>query len=162
MPHYLSAPFLERELDCDALGIVSRIAIGPKGQERLHSSHAWLNDDAVNCVSQLIHLRIMEQSYFLDTAYDCSVFSTHMVPLASRNVDDFTLWQNCRYTRFWNRPVWIIPVHLPDALHWRLAVVAHDTHCIFMYDSQGIDTKATGWAKDLRVCCHCSFYFPLC
>jgi hypothetical protein len=152
----LPAPFRRWELACNTLGIVSHILIGPEVQERLHACLGWLDDDAMNGLSQLLHLCIQRQSWFLHNGYGCAVFSTHMFTLASNKVSNHSLFRNCRYTRYWNQPVWIIPIHLPHAKHWKLAVVAHASRTILMYDSQGISNNACEWKKDLKVYCTCT------
>jgi Ulp1 family protease len=148
----LPPPFSEREIPSYTGGIISRITVFPEAQERLYRRNAWLDDNAINSLSQLLHLRVQQQTFFLNNARACAVFSSHMFALAAKNVSSRTLYRNCRYTRYWKRDVWILPIHQPDALHWRLAVVAHARATIFIYDSQGISPDARNWAEDLKVC----------
>jgi Ulp1 family protease len=120
-----------------------------KAQHRLSNPRGWLNDEAINSVAQLMLWKLLPKKWF-NHSKACSVFNSYAFTLVSHNVDDYNLFRNCRDTVYWNRPIWLIPIHREAALHWVLAVVQHKRKTIFFYDPQGI-VEASSWADELRV-----------
>ncbi|KAJ7344059.1 hypothetical protein DFH08DRAFT_701927, partial [Mycena albidolilacea] len=49
---------------------------------------------------------------------------------------------------YWEKPVWVIPVHRPKEEHWVLVIVAVQENRLFFFDSLG---NRTGWHQDIQV-----------
>jgi hypothetical protein len=55
----------------------------------------------------------------------------------SNVISDHALYHWCKGGAFWDKQVWIIPIHRPQQKHWTLAVVSHFDQRILFYDSFG-------------------------
>jgi Ulp1 family protease len=143
-------PYLERSIACNIRGITSRITVSAEAQRRLHNRKAWLNDEAINSIAQLIQCTLLRQRFF-SNSHNCAIFGSHIFTLASHNSDIKTVHRNSRETIYWKRRIWIFPIHRPAAHHWVLAFVVHRRRTIFVYDSLGMYSPEV-WQDDLRVC----------
>ena len=144
-------PFPERTLAWSRRGIVHSIYISPQAQKRLYESHGWLDDDAINGLSALLHHRILKQTEMRKQTHKCAVLSTHVFMLVTNDATWEHLFRHCKYSGSWKRPIWIIPIHRFQ--HWILAVVHHEQKTITFYDSFGFGkNNECDWGQVLQVC----------
>jgi Ulp1 family protease len=116
----------------------------------LHRFHSdkMLNDVCINGGAALL------QDYFAlidDTAaYSrrCAILSTHELPHVRYQALDNDLWRNIRRTIYWEKDVWILPIHRPRALHWVLGVVYVRENRILLFDSLAEERP---WRADIQV-----------
>ena len=152
----LCPPYIERSIACKTLGIPSRITVSPEAQRRLNNPKAWLNDDAINSIAQLIQFSLLHQDFFTNSK-NCAIFGSHIFTLAAHNAKIKTIHRNCHHTIYWKRRLWIFPIHRPAAHHWVLAIVVPRRRTIFVYDSLGMYGQDS-WGDDLRVCHYALFF----
>lgn len=98
---------------------------------RLINHQALLND---TCMNEGLQLLI---SHFQPDYIDqCAIFSTYTMAYVQQEADDATLWRDVRHRAYWEKPVWIIPVHVEHPyLHWTLCIVNTNTTTIQLFDS---------------------------
>ena len=104
---------------------------------------AMLNDTFMNEGLQLL------LSYLQPDHVDhCAIFSTYMMTYIKQEVDNKTLWHDVRHHMYWEKSVWIIPVHLQHPyLHWTLCIINIDTATIWLFDSL---TNRSLWMDDVK------------
>ncbi|KAF9041365.1 hypothetical protein BJ165DRAFT_1329754, partial [Panaeolus papilionaceus] len=126
----------------------NRILFEKKDLQILENSTALLNDVCINGCSQLLKTKYREE------AENCAVFSTYDLvrwrnKKKSLHLDTVTgsapdlisaeivemLWKNSKHTQFWQKRVWILPIHRPG--HWVLCVAYPMEQLILLYDSLG-------------------------
>ena len=115
----------------------------PSDTNILASPQACLNDTCINgCVALLY-------STFLPTETTCSILSTHDLPQVHYNADDDTLWRNLSWTQYWDKPIWILPVHrsLPVG-HWVLCTIRFPSQQILLFDSL---SEQKPWQNEIKV-----------
>ncbi|KAJ7828501.1 hypothetical protein B0H14DRAFT_2228729, partial [Mycena olivaceomarginata] len=57
---------------------------------------------------------------------------------------DAVLWRNLSHTTYWEKRLWLIPIHRPKDPHWVIVVAAvHEEHLFFL-DSLG---ERGGWRQ---------------
>ncbi|KAJ7828174.1 hypothetical protein B0H13DRAFT_2437996 [Mycena leptocephala] len=81
------------------------------------------------------------------SANQCALFSTYDFPCAHYKGSDPDLWRLVSPTQYWEKPLWLIPIHRPEEEHWVLVVVVIPTQELFFFDSLA---SRGGWRKDLR------------
>jgi Ulp1 family protease len=62
------------------------------------------------------------------------------------------LWQHLSHTTYWNKRLWLIPIHRPKELHWVFVVAAVHERRLFLFDSLG---ERRGWRHNIQVCARC-------
>ncbi|KAJ7575225.1 hypothetical protein C8J56DRAFT_1063775 [Mycena floridula] len=62
--------------------------------------------------------------------------------------DDDALWRNSKDTRFWEKDVWIFPIHRLEQFHWVLAILLPASHSILVFDSFGGQPRA--WKHQMK------------
>ena len=92
---------------------------------------AMLNNTCMNEGLQLL------LSYLQPDHVDhCAIFSTYTMTYIKQEADDKTLWRDVCHHMYWEKSVWIIPVHLQHPyLHWMLCIINIDTATIQLFDS---------------------------
>ena len=115
----------------------------PHDTNILASLQGRLNDACINGCAALLY------SEFLPAAASCAILSTHDLPWIRYNVDDDILWRNLLWTRFWEKPIWVLPVHrsLPVE-HWVLCVIHFPSRQLLLFDSLA---EQQPWRKDVKV-----------
>ena len=97
---------------------------------------------------------MMLQQFFSDDpahrhfAQRCAILSTHTLSQIRYKAIDQQLWRNTRSSSYWEKDVWIIPIHRPRQVHWVLAVAYVRNGEIHLYDSF---TGRNEWKKDVPV-----------
>ncbi|KAG2737671.1 hypothetical protein P692DRAFT_201672633, partial [Suillus brevipes Sb2] len=79
----------------------------------LCSPTARLNDVCVNSCAALLYseLKIPNVS--------CAILSTHDLPRIRYNAPDEVIWRQCSWTQYWERDIWVLPIHRPSHVgHW--------------------------------------------
>ena len=90
---------------------------------------------------------------FLPAAASCAVLSTHDLPCIQYNADDKALWRNVSWTRFWEKPIWILPVHRSSPMgHWVLCTIYFPCRQLLLFDSLA---EQQPWRKDVKVSYPC-------
>ena len=120
------------------------ITFSPHDLNRFLQPHAWLNDECINGGSQAI-LRHFGSSH---AGVDPALFSTWVIATHLSGNDD-ALWRQCRVAKtFWNKSIWLIPIHHNDN-HWTLVIVYWNKRRIAHFDSLG---SKRAFEMDVKVC----------
>ncbi|KAJ7706758.1 hypothetical protein B0H17DRAFT_1287383 [Mycena rosella] len=82
------------------------------------------------------------------TANQCAVFSTYDLPRIRYRASDDDLWRHINHTKYWEKNMWLIPIHRIDEQHWVLAGVIVDKQQIFFFDS--LSVRGGGWRRDIQ------------
>ncbi|KAF8451140.1 hypothetical protein L210DRAFT_3500312 [Boletus edulis BED1] len=92
----------------------TRIDFETKDLQILASREACLNDICLNgCAALLYSTHVaQEPSQF-------AVFSTHDLLHIRYNAADEDLWRSMAHTKYWEKPIWILPIHRASSWgHW--------------------------------------------
>ena len=115
----------------------------PSDASILASPNARLNDTCINGCAALMY------SAFLPSSSPCAILSTHDLPRIRFHADDDLLWRNISWTRFWEKPIWILPIHRPLPVgHWVLCTINLRSRQLFLFDSLA---EQKPWKKDIKV-----------
>ncbi|KAJ7924775.1 hypothetical protein B0H13DRAFT_1863641 [Mycena leptocephala] len=83
-----------------------------------------LNGFGLNGVAASVHtLSSGDFSPTKATANQCAVFSTYDLLCVRYKGSDPDLWRLVSPTQYWEKPLWLIPIHRPQMEHWVLVVV---------------------------------------
>ena len=89
---------------------------GAKDIHALADPEAHLNDVCVNSCAVLLYSELIEHK-----ASHIAIFSTHDLPCIRYQASDEDLWHSTSQTKFWEKSVWILPIHQPLSWgHWVL------------------------------------------
>ncbi|KAG2111091.1 hypothetical protein DEU56DRAFT_936200, partial [Suillus clintonianus] len=80
-----------------------------RDQSFLAQPTACLNDTCINGCAALLYSEIRMNS----RARPCAILSTHDLPRIRYNASDEILWRNTSWTSFWDKDIWVLPVHRP-------------------------------------------------
>jgi Ulp1 family protease len=117
---------------------------------RLHSPSDMLNDACINGGAALLQDHFSSSpSNAASRCEDCAILSTHDLPRIRHNSDDTAIWRNMRRSHYWDKDVWILPIHRSDAIHWVLCVIMLSTREILLFDSFA---EKAPWDGDVQVC----------
>ena len=126
---------------------VPRQTFLPSDTSLLASPQARLNDTCINSCATLLY------SASMPAAMCCAILSTHDLPHTRCHADDDLLWQNTSWTHFWEKPIWIIPIHRPLPMgHWVLCTIDFPSRKLLLFDSLA-EQKA--WKNEIKVSRHC-------
>ncbi|EGN92803.1 hypothetical protein SERLA73DRAFT_65156, partial [Serpula lacrymans var. lacrymans S7.3] len=79
----------------------------------------------------------------------CAILSTHNLPHIQHHASNDILWQTMSWCLYWEKNIWIIPIHPPSLVeHWVLCIAHLSTKQLHLFDSFG-DQK--GWKVDIKV-----------
>ncbi|KAK1231142.1 hypothetical protein PQX77_005748 [Marasmius sp. AFHP31] len=118
---------------------------GPSQYRRLDGATQWLDDECINGCGALL------ERNFRVSDLDCSLFSTYIVHEVLRNsTRTETAWRIASPTRFWTKPVWILPIHDNDEHHWALAIVRVEEEQIQLFDSFGSREFISRWLPRIQ------------
>lgn len=110
----------------------------------LTSDAACLNDTCINGCAALLYSK-----HLSPCSIDIAVFNTHDLSWIRYNADDNTVWHNTFRTRYWERDIWILPIHRPSAWgHWVMCTVHIPSCRLLLFDSL---VEHQPWKKDLQV-----------
>ncbi|KAG1728250.1 uncharacterized protein EDB91DRAFT_1314088 [Suillus paluster] len=112
----------------------------PRDISFLASPTAYLNDVCINGCAMLLQIDIPNPIV--------AIFSTHDLPRIHYNAADDILWRNTSWTRYWEKDVWIIPIHRPASVgHWVVCVIYLSRKEIHLFDSLA---ERKPWKHDLK------------
>ncbi|KIK24300.1 hypothetical protein PISMIDRAFT_83659, partial [Pisolithus microcarpus 441] len=77
------------------------------------------------------------------------LFSTHNLPRIWYNATDDILWRTMSWTKYWDKPTWILPIHQPSPCgHWVMCTVDIVSHHFFLFDSFAEERP---WRQEIQV-----------
>jgi hypothetical protein len=120
-------------------------------QERIRSPTGRLNGFGMNGLAasfQSLFCRPHTSTEAL--ANRCAIFSTYDFAQIHCLAPDADLWRHTSPTAFWDKPIWLLPIHRSQQEHWVLVAVYIHEQKICFFDSLG---ERAGWRADLQVCC---------
>ncbi|KAJ7142115.1 hypothetical protein C8R43DRAFT_892278 [Mycena crocata] len=124
------------------------LKIEPDDLDRIASPTGRLNGFGMNGIAaSLWSIFAHPHSPHLEAASRCAIFSTYDLPRAHFKKGDDNIWSATKHVEFWDKPIWLIPIHRPDEEHWVLAVVNIPEQRLFFFDSLAC---RSGWRKDLH------------
>ncbi|KAJ7339964.1 hypothetical protein DFH08DRAFT_704657 [Mycena albidolilacea] len=146
---------------------VPRVVVGLHGRQsidiemsdlrRLHSATGRLNDVALNGgAAALLNIYDQPHSPYAGSAGDCALLSTFDLHRIHYKASDAVLWRNLSHTTYWEKRLWLIPIHRPKDQHWVIVVAAVHEERLFFLDSLG---ERRGWRQDIQV--HLFILFPV-
>lgn len=116
----------------------------PRALEILGSLRACLNDTCINGCAVLLFSHLMSPQ-----SSQIAIFSTHDLPCIRYNADDNTIWWNMSWTKYWEKIVWILPIHRPSSSgHWVLCTIYPTSRRLLLFDSLA---EQRPWKNDLQV-----------
>ena len=119
----------------------------PSDTNLLASAQARLNDTCINGCATLLY------SVFMPATNRCAILSTHDLPRVCFHADDDSLWWNVSWTHFWEKPVWIIPIHRSSPVgHWVLCAVDFPSRKLLLFDSLA---EQKPWKNEIKVSHRC-------
>ncbi|OAX32113.1 hypothetical protein K503DRAFT_702608, partial [Rhizopogon vinicolor AM-OR11-026] len=79
----------------------------------------------------------------------CALLSSHDLPRIRYNAPDAVLWRNVSWTSYWEKDIWILPIHRPSNIgHWVLCVVRFSSKELHLFDSLA---EKKPWKHDVKV-----------
>ncbi|KAJ8095471.1 hypothetical protein PM082_023241 [Marasmius tenuissimus] len=112
---------------------------------RLDGATQWLDDECINGCSALL------QQNFRVSEVDCAILSTYVVHEVLKNsTRTETAWRIASPTKYWAKPVWILPIHDKDEHHWALAVIQVQREEIRVFDSFGSHEFISHWLPRIQ------------
>ncbi|KAJ7871711.1 hypothetical protein B0H14DRAFT_2502920 [Mycena olivaceomarginata] len=117
-------------------------------QRRISAPTGRLNGFGLNALAASL-LNVFSEPYSpMETfAKNCAVFSTYDLPRIHNNRSNELVWRHAHPTAFWDKPVWLIPIHRPREEHWVLVVAYIRQQRLVFFDSLG---ETGGWRRDLQ------------
>jgi len=111
--------------------------------ECLASPTTQLNDICINNCSALLDSQFLS----LNTV-QCAILSTHDLPRIRYHADDNVLWHNIAWTHYWEKCVWILPIHHPSPVgHWVICIIKFSSKQL-LFDSLA---EQKPWKCDIKV-----------
>ncbi|KAJ7502581.1 hypothetical protein B0H11DRAFT_1712541 [Mycena galericulata] len=80
-------------------------------------------------------------------AANCAVLSTYDLGRIRYNASDDEIWRHIGPTLFWEKSIWLLPIHRAQEEHWVLAVIPVHQRRVFLFDSLA---SRGGWRRDLK------------
>jgi len=112
--------------------------------ECLASPTARLNDICINNCSALLYSQFLSLN-----AAQCTILSTHNLPRVRYHADDNVLWRNVAWTHYWEKCVWILPIHrLSPVGHWVICIIKFSSKQLLLFDSLA---EQKPWKRDIKV-----------
>ena len=128
------------------------IQFGPEDLEILNNPTALLNDVCINGGGALLqHLLSAKNLPSAMHSQRCALFSTFDLLRIRSGASDDDLWRNVKFTRYWEKDVWILPIHRPHTRHWVLCCISHKTRELFLFDSLAAERP---WRKEIQDIVH--------
>jgi hypothetical protein len=117
-----------------------KIDFEPSDIQRFASPTEWLNDVCINDGAILLQLHLnTSQSDMI------AIISTLALP----TLKDDSLWRIARHSTYWERNLWIVPIHrYAPYEHWVLGVVNFVRGEIAVFDSLADQSL---WERDVEV-----------
>jgi len=110
----------------------------------LKSGTARLNDICINGGAALL------QDHFAppNDTHRCAILSTFDLVRVRYRASDEDLWRNIHKTKYWDKCIWILPIHRRTTEHWVIGIVSLKDHRILLFDSLAAERP---WHRDVKV-----------
>lgn len=110
----------------------------------LASPTACLNDTCINRCTVLLFSKLKS----VVTGH-CTLLTSYDLPRIRYNASDDILWRNISYTCYWEKDIWILPIHRPSNIgHWVLCVIRFSSKELHLFDSLA---EKKPWKNDIKV-----------
>ncbi|KAJ6582196.1 hypothetical protein B0H19DRAFT_1370295 [Mycena capillaripes] len=94
------------------------LRIEPEDLDHVTSSNGWLNGFVLTgLAAAFLNLFGHPTSASAANANRCAVLSTYDLPRARYKASDDEIWRHTHCTKFWEKDLWLIPIHRPDEEH---------------------------------------------
>lgn len=104
-----------------------------------------LNDTCINGCAALLYSEMLTSS----RVRPCAILSTHDLPRIRYNASDDILWRNTSWTLFWERDLWLLPIHRPSPVgHWVFCAIYIPSKELHLFDSLA---ERHPWKTDVKV-----------
>ncbi|TFK18317.1 hypothetical protein FA15DRAFT_709976 [Coprinopsis marcescibilis] len=122
-----------RTFDLQFRGLQRRYHFNRHQLQIFNDPTAWLDDDCINSGSVFLqHISLHDSP----ASHACCILSSFLYRSVKFQSPDDELWRLVKHSQFWDRDVWIIPIHhVVPAKHWSLAFVHVRLRQIFIFDS---------------------------
>lgn len=120
---------------------------------------ALLNDECLNGGGLLLQTqlaRLAEDNSHGFDARTVAILSTHDLVRVRYGASDDQLWRNVKHTEYWDKLIWVLPIHRRDAHHWVACVIYPELKKLHLFDSFA---DRRGWHVDVQVCAIVLFEF---
>ena len=107
-----------------------------------------LNDICLNGCAQVLKHFFDRDPMFSAASRRCALFTSHDLVRARYKATDKELWRIMSPSQYWDKDVWILPIHRPRQLHWVLCVAYPKYGTVLLYDSL---VGQHLWSNDLKV-----------
>ncbi|KAK1217897.1 hypothetical protein PQX77_019429 [Marasmius sp. AFHP31] len=106
-----------------------RVLFSKEALARIDKETAWLSADCVNSCSALLQHTFGGSECALITTFAMQTF------LNDKRLGLGTVWRLTRGTKYWEKNVWIIPIHDPERMYWCLAIAHWERKQITIFNS---------------------------
>lgn len=119
--------------------------------DRFRSDRAMLNDACINSGAALLQELwsrpgdVSEQS-----SRRCAVFSTFDLLMARYHVLTRDIYRRTKNLEYWNKDIWVLPIHWCSSQHWVLCILQIKTYEILLFDSLA---SRSPWKHEIHVSC---------
>jgi hypothetical protein len=118
--------------------------------DRFSQKSERLNDVIINSGALLLQHIFSQERFSQSQAQACAIFSSFDIHIARYNRDLASTWERTEANLFWQKPIWLFPIHRNDPFkHWVLCVVYPSLGRVYAYNSLASDL--TAWREDLEV-----------
>ncbi|KAJ6451750.1 hypothetical protein C8R45DRAFT_848226, partial [Mycena sanguinolenta] len=122
--------------------------IKAKDLDTLRTRHGRLNNYCLNGAAAALHRVFSNPSAPTAThANRCAVLSTLDLVRVRYKASDDAVWRFLNPTRYWDKPIWLTPIHQPTEEDWVLVVALIPEQKLFLFDSLG---NRNQWRGDLK------------
>ncbi|KAG2140909.1 uncharacterized protein EDB93DRAFT_644759 [Suillus bovinus] len=118
-----------------------RQVFDPKDIACLSSPMTLLNDVCINGCAAILY------SQFKLPTVDCAILTTYDLPRVRTNASDELIWRNISWTSYWEKNVWILPIHRPSYDHWVICIIYFQTNELHLFDSLA---EQESWEDDVK------------
>ncbi|KAJ2934568.1 hypothetical protein H1R20_g2518, partial [Candolleomyces eurysporus] len=129
---------------CNSAGGCIFIFNKDKEMKQLSDRYSRLNDECIVGISTMMQQQMGNQTQ----ARRCAIFSSHDLNLARYDVNDSLFWRRMHPSRYFEKDVWILPIHRPTQEHWVAAVIIPYARQIFLFDSLAGERL---WKRDIPI-----------
>lgn len=143
--HVFPPPTVERVLH-HAFG---KVHFGPRELSIMQSPTARLNDICLNGIASLLYHHFSQQTMpTYDSSRRCALFTTFDLPMIQYNASDQELWRRTHHLEYWNRALWILPIHRARSEHWVMCTIIPAIREIHLFDSFSTHDS---WKHEVKV-----------
>ncbi|KAJ6494212.1 hypothetical protein C8R45DRAFT_824346 [Mycena sanguinolenta] len=142
--------------------LAKRVVVGVDGRpthpidlpdlQRIATPTGRLNSFGLNGVAAALQSFIGHSTHgniagTVPTAAACAVLSTYDLTRVRYKAADDEVWRHASPTRYWEKKLWLLPIHRPADQHWVFVAVSVPDQQLYFFDSLG---ERQGWRRDLR------------